>query len=67
MFKFSAKPFIYDRVCGFADGVCVGQWRKDRTVSGQVYGYAGSHPARLLWEHGRWRDVADEHIAEEGA
>lgn len=49
------------------DGVCMGQWRKNRDVSGQVYGDAGSSSARLLWEHGRWRDMAGEHDAEEGA
>lgn len=48
LFHFIAKPLVCDCVCGFTDGVRVGQRRKNRAVSGQVYGHAGSHPARLL-------------------
>lgn len=45
------------------DGVRVGQWWADRADSVQVHGSPEDGEARLVSEHGRWRDLADQHFS----
>lgn len=47
------------------DGVGVGQWRSDRADGGQVHGAAEDRAARLVPQHGGWRDVAEQHLPQE--
>lgn len=44
------------------DGVGVGQWWTDRADSGQVHGSPEDCAARLVPQHGRWRDMAKQHL-----
>lgn len=44
----------------------MGQRRADRTDGGQVHGSSADRAARLVPEHGRRRDVAEQHLSQKG-
>lgn len=48
------------------DGVGMGQRWAGRAVGGQVYGSPEDGAAGLVPEHGRWRDLADQHVPQKG-
>lgn len=54
--------------CGLLlDGVSLGQRGTDRADRGQVHGSPEDRAARLVPEHGRRRDVAEQHLSQKGS
>lgn len=53
-------------VASSPDGVGVGQRRSHRNDGGQVHGAAGGRATGLVPQHGGRRDVAGQHVPQEG-